>query len=586
LFPIDLVVTYCDGYDVEWQQDFYNYQKYELDYGFADADNQQAFNPCRIRDWGIFKHWFRCVEQNIPWINKVFLVIQRESQVPSWLNLNNPKIEVVYHKDFMPEELLPTFNSTAILYYLSNIKKLSEHFIYCPDDCFFTKYVEPTTFFTKEGKIILPHTKVPYRKLPTNTIDKEWCSVLNNDLDWEKEYFDNDSVKYQMIHFQVPRLKSFEQDFIKEHSEEILKRFSISRFRNAYNITFGTFVDGVRLKGLAVDKDNYKNSKYIGLNNFDKFKTTNFSDCDFICLNDTEYTNYGIKDDVIKKMTRHYPVKSDFELEPQEKKEEEYDYLLSIIIPVYNRKKELRKCLSTVPIHNNIEVIVVDDCSTETTVDDKLRQDYLNVKFMKTPRNIGAGGARNYGLEHCKGKYVLFLDSDDYIISTKQFSKVYSALASDYDVVFFGLEINDGSKITMKSNRNACGTLKIVKKDFIGKLRYPLIRKSEDKYFHAWLMENKPKIMYIDEILIHYDYPKNESITGKWHDTNYTNSIDNKKHYIVEATDMYQKHRVVDRVLGYIPSEGERWNISADRLAKLTWNNNFEYPFVYIIKEL
>lgn len=100
----------------------------------------------------------------------------------------------------------------------------------------------------------------------------------------------------------------------------------------------------------------------------------------------------------------------------------EFKYQVSVIVPVYNREKLILKCIESLNHQtlskDHFEVIFVDDCSTDNTVkviQEKCVSD-LNYSILKRP--VGSGNAsapRNDGLKKAKGKYVFFLDSDDYI---------------------------------------------------------------------------------------------------------------------------------------------------------------------------
>lgn len=93
---------------------------------------------------------------------------------------------------------------------------------------------------------------------------------------------------------------------------------------------------------------------------------------------------------------------------------------ISIIIPCYNSYDKMSKCLETLENQNfkNFEVIIIDDCSTDNSYEKLTKYKMntsLNIKLMKNEKNIGAGGTRNIGLSICIGKYVMFIDADDYI---------------------------------------------------------------------------------------------------------------------------------------------------------------------------
>ena len=111
---IDIIVTYLNENDPKWQEDFKYYKDKEIKEGIADPNNIQAFGEERTREWDIFKYWFRGLEQNCPWINKVFLIVQNKNHIPKWINKDNPKLRIVYHEDYIPKELLPTFNAMTI----------------------------------------------------------------------------------------------------------------------------------------------------------------------------------------------------------------------------------------------------------------------------------------------------------------------------------------------------------------------------------------------------------------------------------------------------------------------------------------
>ena len=93
--------------------------------------------------------------------------------------------------------------------------------------------------------------------------------------------------------------------------------------------------------------------------------------------------------------------------------------LISIIIPVYNVEKYIEKCIQSVlqQTYENLEIIIVDDGSPDSSPEicKKYVQKDSRIKLFHK-QNGGLSDARNYGLEHAHGRYVYFLDSDDYII--------------------------------------------------------------------------------------------------------------------------------------------------------------------------
>lgn len=91
--------------------------------------------------------------------------------------------------------------------------------------------------------------------------------------------------------------------------------------------------------------------------------------------------------------------------------------LISVIIPIYNVAPYLRECLNSVinQTYKNLEIILVNDGSTDES--EEIAKEYLSdsrVWLISTP-NGGLSKARNIGLDHAKGEYIYFIDSDDYI---------------------------------------------------------------------------------------------------------------------------------------------------------------------------
>ena len=133
---IDIVVLWVDGSDPEWQIE-------KAKYSGSKLDDTNSVN--RFRDWGLMPYWFRAVENYIPWVRTIHFVTC--GQVPSFLNLDHPKLHFVTHREFMPEDCLPTFNASAIEMNIHRIEGLAEHFLYMNDDTFIGRPLKPEAFF-------------------------------------------------------------------------------------------------------------------------------------------------------------------------------------------------------------------------------------------------------------------------------------------------------------------------------------------------------------------------------------------------------------------------------------------------------
>lgn len=92
---------------------------------------------------------------------------------------------------------------------------------------------------------------------------------------------------------------------------------------------------------------------------------------------------------------------------------------LSIILPVYNVESYINQCLESIlpQLDNNTELIIVDDCSPDRSIDicEDVTEGITNVYIKRRGKNGGLSAARNTGIEEAKGEYIWFVDSDDYI---------------------------------------------------------------------------------------------------------------------------------------------------------------------------
>ena len=115
--------------------------------------------------------------------------------------------------------------------------------------------------------------------------------------------------------------------------------------------------------------------------------------------------------------------------------------LVSVIVPVYNVENYLKECLDSLinQSYNNIEVIIIDDGSTDNSSNilKEYTQDFVKVY---TQENAGQSAARNFGIDKATGKYLLFVDSDDYILK-ETIEELVSLMENDnLDLIRFSAE--------------------------------------------------------------------------------------------------------------------------------------------------
>lgn len=135
------------------------------------------------------------------------------------------------------------------------------------------------------------------------------------------------------------------------------------------------------------------------------------------------------------------------------------EIVFSIIIPHKNVSDLLQRCLDSIPLRDDVQVIVVDDNSNPEKVDFEkfpgLNRPNTEVYFDKSGK--GAGRARNVGLKHAKGEWVIFADCDDYFHREVLDELMETTMPDDCNAVYWGIEelYPDGSNLIMLTDSDA-----------------------------------------------------------------------------------------------------------------------------------
>lgn len=438
--PIDLVYLWVDDSDVEWLKKKQQY--------LTGSDNlsEEAVNVCRFRDNDELKMSLRSVEKHLPWINKIYIVT--DNQIPKWLDTSNPKIKVVFHKDFIPAEVLPTFNSSALELYLPRIPDLSEHFIYSNDDMFVNCDLLPEFFFTKDGQpIIRLQNSTCKKKADKSTYS--YMVVKMQELVREKfGKFYNLEPHHNFDAYTKTICEKCEKEFKNEYATRELNRFRVDEdthrslisfyalatnqaklkiiTRTDFHLPCGTKIFNILTGRYRVD------SKYLGIEKNLLAKRFDYVNPKLFCLNDNQATSIENRITVKRFMYSLFPNKSSFE------KSDKAD--ISIVIPVYNIEKYLPKCLDSLvnQTFKNIEIICVNDGSSDNSL--KILGEYAsNDKRIKiiNQENQGVSVARNNGIQVATGEYIMFVDGDDWI-EPETCEKIYNRITCDgSDVLVF-----------------------------------------------------------------------------------------------------------------------------------------------------
>eukprot|EP00795_Rhopilema_esculentum_P003109 gene3108-1404_t len=150
---------------------------------------EEDVSSSRFADNEELKYSLRSIEKYAPWIRKIFIVTN--GQIPSWLNLDHPRVKLVTHQElFLNKTHLPTFSSPAIETHIHRIPGLSKQFIYMNDDVFFGDYVWPDDFYThSKGQKVYLTWPVPNcnEGCPATWINDKYCDKPCNvsECDWD-----------------------------------------------------------------------------------------------------------------------------------------------------------------------------------------------------------------------------------------------------------------------------------------------------------------------------------------------------------------------------------------------------------------
>lgn len=196
----------------------------------------------------------------------------------------------------------------------------------------------------------------------------------------------------------------------------------------------------------------------------------------------------------------------------------------SIIIPHYNRQDLLVRCLDSIPLRDDVEVIIVDDHSDPTIVDFEHFPglDRLNTTCIFSDGTLGKGPgyARNVGLEKARGKWVVFADSDDYFLPSIN-EMMDKHVSSENEVLYFrcskeeadgtfcpsydyideavGLAINGNEDQLLYYTPSPCA--KFINRDYLNKnlIRFQEVTGGDDVIFSIDIAKNTNKREYVNQ---------------------------------------------------------------------------------------
>jgi len=207
----------------------------------------------------------------------------------------------------------------------------------------------------------------------------------------------------------------------------------------------------------------------------------------------------------------------------------DYEPLVSIIIPTYNRSYILQNSINSAlnQTYQNIEVLIIDDYSNDDTENKVKSISDERLKYHKNKFVKGAPGARNYGLKIAKGELIQFLDSDDLLKKEKIEKQVKVFEEQNADIVVCDYERSENNSRVRFSNENPyqkvmnTGSLHIMapifKSEIAKKIKWDIkLKKNQDMDYilKSFLVTNN--VRYVNESLCIYNFHNDVQISDKY----------------------------------------------------------------------
>ena len=307
-FKIDIVYMWVDGKDPNWLARKHDFLGMKI-------SNDEADSNARYEDNEELRYSLRSVEKNIPWINRIFIVT--DNQVPDWLNTANHRVQIIDHKEILPENALPCYNSSIIESFLWRIPELSEYFLLANDDTFVNKPLAPNFFFADD---LLPIVRLKMKRF----------GILRNYI---KKLISKKSGTYRsIIMLSALRVKSIYGKYysgIPHHNIDSYKKSDFEKGINLFEKEVAT-----SLEHHTRQKDDFNRStisyyilaedraylRYVGRKESGRIRLHKQNFMNYIikynpslfCLNDTQYATDEDRKRVRPFLEALFPTKSSF----------------------------------------------------------------------------------------------------------------------------------------------------------------------------------------------------------------------------------------------------------------------------------
>lgn len=253
--------------------------------------------------------------------------------------------------------------------------------------------------------------------------------------------------------------------------------------------------------------------------------------------------------------------------------------LVSVIIPVYNVKEYLKRAVNSIldQAFSDFEIILCDN-STDPECRNlciELEKSNDKIKFLSLPQKCGPGAARNAGMDIAQGKYIYFMDADDYVEKNLLSDNVSIAEKYDCDIVKFGytalIADNEGNIVSKTDmipvfeglysfdmvqehfdqyldNISYSVWSRLYKKEAVGDIRFKECTTAEDAIFNMEILFKGIKNIYFNPKAYYYYIGRPTSIMGKYNPNRYYNESELFK-LVGKAVEGWENHgKLMDKL--------------------------------------
>lgn len=276
---VDVVLPWLNPTD-KW---FAEYKKY-----CKDED------PCRIRDLNTIQPTLAGILKNLTWVRYIWLIVYDEEQISNvkFPELSNSKVKIVYHKDFIPSEFLPNFNSLICAMFMNRIDGLADNILFFNDDMLVTKPLSKDNYFI-DGMSVHHKSKQIRKSQTAQQQQIMWGKIIENTHTLLKLITHGTDYSINNFHMPMPLTKTMLDFLWYKYNKELYESCVNARSRQPHSISLPELAYWIEE---IYDKCKYKNIYNTIKHSFlvlDDSTTKQhiaaaLKNSDIVCLNDSE----------------------------------------------------------------------------------------------------------------------------------------------------------------------------------------------------------------------------------------------------------------------------------------------------------